>query len=68
MFLKSLYFKNRKAFATATSTPKNAVMIIATRNSNAIVVEKYNVKNNSSKTMAEFPGMTIKSTFEHHGM
>ncbi len=43
-------------------------MIIGTRNSNAIVVEKYNVKNSSSKTIAEFPEMTIKSTFEHQGM
>ncbi len=43
-------------------------MIIGTRNSNSIVVEKYNVKNNSSKTIAEFPEMTIKSTFEHQGM
>ncbi len=68
MFLKPLYFNIRKAFATATSTPKNALMIIGTRNSNTIVVEKYNVKNNSSKTIAEFPGMTIKSTFEHQGM
>ncbi len=66
MFLKPLYFNIRKAFATATSTPKNAVLVIG--NSNAMVVAKYNVKNNSSKTIAEFPGMTIKSTFEHQGM
>ncbi len=33
-----------------------------------MVVAKYNVKNNSSKTIAEFPGMTIKTTFEHQGM
>ncbi len=33
-----------------------------------MVVAKYNVKNNSSKTIAEFPKMTIKSTFEHQGM
>ncbi len=43
-------------------------MIIGTRNPNAIVVAKYNLKDNSSKQIAEFPGMTIKSTFEHQGM
>ncbi len=57
----------RKAFATATSTPKNALLIIGTDNANANVVVKHNVKNNSAFTIANLPKCTIRTTFEYQG-
>ncbi len=63
-----ILFQQRRAFATATSTPKKDLIIIGTSDTYTTVVAKHTVKSNSSKAIAEFPEMAIRSTFEHHGM